>query len=152
MSLRTVSYSYIPSARVMWVLTRISSGRMGSLHILRDDELYSFDKFSFIPHYLHGVWALLNPPGGWARGLNCVLLFLLAKIVQPQSARGVWLFWSYTPVGWTRVQNLYAPGGLWEGCMMSQEIETSPPEHTPLWGGPMWALELNHPWIDPCEV
>ena len=55
MSLRTVSYSYIPSARVMWVLTRISSGRMGSLHILRDDELYSFDKLSFIPHYLHGI-------------------------------------------------------------------------------------------------
>ena len=54
--------------------------------------------------------------------------------------------------GGTRVQILYAPGGLWEGCMMSQEIETSPPEHTPLWGGPMWALELNHPWIDPCEV
>ena len=29
------------------------------------------------------------------------------------------------------------------------KFKSSLTEYTPLWGGPMRALELSHPWIDP---
>ena len=42
-------WSIIPSGRVMLVVTTISSGRMSSLHILREDELENYTMFFFIP-------------------------------------------------------------------------------------------------------
>ena len=42
-------WSIIPSGRVMLVVTTISSGRMSSLHILREDELENYTLFFFIP-------------------------------------------------------------------------------------------------------
>ena len=82
-----------------------------------------------------------------AKGPHCVLLFLVAKIVTPQSARGRGFAEIIPPPLWGGDQspNAMRPRGAMGGVHDVPINETSPPEYTPLWGRPMWAIELNHP-------
>ena len=82
-----------------------------------------------------------------AKGPHCVLLFLVAKILTPQSARGRGFAEIIPPPLWGGDQspNSMRPRGAMGGVHDVPINETSPPEYTPLWGMPMWAIELNHP-------
>ena len=81
-----------------------------------------------------------------AKGPHCVLLFLVAKIVTPQSARGCGFTEIIPPCGGgDQSPNALRPRGAMGGVHDVPINETSPPEYTPLWGRPMWAIELNHP-------
>ena len=84
--------------------------------------------------------------GSKAKGPHCVLLFLFAKIVTPQSARGCGFAEIIPPCGGgDQSPNAMRPRGAMGGVHDVPINETSPPEYTPLWGRPMWAIELNHP-------
>ena len=71
---------------------------------------------------------------------------LFAKIVTPQSARGCGFAEIIPPCGGgDQSPNAMRPRGAMGGVHDVPINETSPPEYTPLWGRPMWAIELNHP-------
>ena len=79
-----------------------------------------------------------------AKGPHCVLLFLIAKILTPQSARGRGFAEIIPPpcgVG-IRVQMLCAPGGQWEGWRMSQLMK-HPFQNI----HPYWVAHVGH-WTE----
>ena len=79
-----------------------------------------------------------------SKGLYGVLLFNLLK-VTPQNAGGCG-FAEIIPLwGGIRVHMLFAPEGAMGGVHDAPINKTPPPEYTPMWGRPMWAIELNHP-------
>ena len=82
-----------------------------------------------------------------AKGPHCVLLFLVTKILTPQSARGRGFAEIIPPPLWGGDQspNAMRPRGATGGGHDVPINETSPPEYTPLWGRPMWAIERNLP-------
>ena len=49
------------------------------------------------------------------------------------------------PCGGDQSPNAMRPRGAMGGVHDVPINETSPPEYTPLWGRPMWAIELDHP-------
>ena len=78
-----------------------------------------------------------------AKGPHCVLLFLIAKILTPQSARGRGFAEIIPPTplwGGDQSPNAMRPGGLWEVCMMSQYMKHLPQNIHPYGVGPCGPL------------
>ena len=144
------------------MVSTTSSGRLSSSHILSKDELENYIfVFYIVILYYHDILRedklITNPQGGWAGELfsvlllvhlyarhywygskakwpHCVLLFLFAKIVTPQSARGCGFAEIIPPCGGGGSESkCYAPqGGYGRGAWCPNKWNISSRIYTPM--------------------